>query len=41
MTNLNEYLIFEHESEHVLDSYLLVKKNFSTPKIYNANGDIN
>jgi len=40
MPNLNEYLTFEHESEHVLEPYLLVKKNFSTPKIYNANGDI-
>jgi len=41
MSNLNEFLTFEHESEHVLEPYLLVKKNFSIPKIYNVNGDIN
>lgn len=40
MHTLNEFLTFEHESEHVLEHNLLVKKLFSNPKIYNANGDL-
>ncbi len=30
----------EHESEHVLEHDLSTKKNFSTPKIYTAKGDL-
>ena len=41
MLTLNEILTFEHESEHVLEHDLTVKKLFSSPKIYNANGDLN
>ena len=40
MHTLNEFLTFEHESEHVLEHNLLVKKLFSNPKIYIANGDL-
>jgi len=40
MPTLNELLIFDYQNEHVLEHDLLVKKNFSTPKIYNANGDL-
>ena len=36
MSNLNEYLTIEH----VLEPYLLVKKNFLDPKIYNASGNL-
>ncbi len=41
MLTLNEILTFEHKSEHVLEHNLPVKKLFSVPKIYNANGDLN
>ena len=41
MFNLNEILNFECQNEHVLEHDLQVKKHFSTPKIYNANGDLN
>ncbi|WP_412983896.1 tyrosine-type recombinase/integrase [Pontimicrobium sp. IMCC45349] len=40
MSTLNEILTFEHESEHVFEHNLLLKKQFSTPKIYTANGDL-
>lgn len=40
MSNLNKFLIFECQNEHVLEHDLPVKKNFSSPKIYNANGDL-
>lgn len=40
MSNLNKFLTFECQNEHVLEHDLPVKKNFSTPKIYNANGDL-
>ena len=40
MPALNELLIFDYQNEHVLEHDLLVKKNFSTPKIYKANGDL-
>ncbi|AOW20761.1 tyrosine-type recombinase/integrase [Urechidicola croceus] len=41
MSTLNELVTFEHEIEHDLEHDLLLKKNFSHPKIYIANGDIN
>ena len=44
MPILKELLTFEyeseHESEHVFEHNLLVKKKFSSPKIYTANGDL-
>jgi hypothetical protein len=40
MFNLNEILTFEYQNEHVLEHDLQMKKNFSTPKIYTANGDL-
>ena len=40
MPILKELLTFEHESEHVFEHKLLVKKNYSSPKIYIANGDL-
>lgn len=40
MLFLNQLLIFDSENEHVLEHDLLEKKNYSTPKIYNANGDL-
>lgn len=40
MFNLNEILNFEYQNEHVLEHDLQVKKNFSIPKIYDANGDL-
>ncbi|MDO7173730.1 tyrosine-type recombinase/integrase [Mariniflexile sp. AS56] len=40
MFTFNELITFEHEIEHVSEHNLLIKKNFSTPKIYNANGDL-
>ena len=40
MSTLNELLNFECQNEHVLEHDLQMKKNFSTPKIYNANGDL-
>ena len=41
MSNLNKFLTFECPNEHVLEHDLPVKKSFSSPKIYNANGDLN
>jgi len=41
MPTLNELIIFEYQNEHVLEHDLLMTKNFSNPKIYNANGDLN
>lgn len=40
MSTLQEFLTFEHESEHVLEHDLSNKKLFSAPKIYNANGNL-
>ncbi len=40
MLNLNQLLTFDSQNEHVLEHDLLEKKNYSNPKIYNANGDI-
>lgn len=40
MFNLNEILNFEYQNEHVLEHDLQMKKNFSIPKIYTANGDL-
>lgn len=40
MPVLNEIIIFEQENELFVEHDLLVKKNFSTTKIYNANGDL-
>ncbi|WMI70086.1 tyrosine-type recombinase/integrase [Mangrovimonas sp. YM274] len=44
MSTLNEILTFEHESEHNfahdLEHNLAHKTNFSTPKIYDAKGDL-
>ena len=40
MFNLNEILTFEYQNEHLLEHDLQMKKNFSTPKIYTANGDL-
>jgi hypothetical protein len=44
MYTLNELITFEHKSEHVfeheLEHNLTKKRNFSKPKIYNANGDL-
>jgi len=37
MSNLNEFLTFEYESAYDL----LMKSNYSTPKIYTANGNLN
>jgi len=45
MLNFINFLTFSCENEHVLEHdpehNLLVKKNYSVPKIYNANGDLN
>lgn len=40
MFNLNEILTFEYQNEHVLEHDLQMKLNFSSPKIYNAKGDL-
>jgi integrase len=40
MSTLNELIIFEHESEHSFEHDLSIKKHFSDPKIYNANGNL-
>ena len=40
MLNLNQFLNFDSQNEHVLEHDLLKKKNFSPPKIYNAKGDL-
>ncbi|MDT0554119.1 tyrosine-type recombinase/integrase [Urechidicola vernalis] len=40
MPTLSELLIFDFQNEHVLEHDLLEKKNYSPPKIYNANGDL-
>jgi integrase len=40
MQTLNEIITFEHESEHDLEHDLAHKKDFSSPKIYTANGDL-
>jgi integrase len=40
MSNLNEMLTFEYESEYDLEYKLSQKKLFSDPKIYTANGDL-
>jgi len=40
MSTFNELITIEHKSEHVLEHDLSNTKNFSAPKIYNANGDL-
>ncbi|MBD0831654.1 tyrosine-type recombinase/integrase [Aestuariibaculum sediminum] len=40
MSYLNEFLTFEHRSEHVFEHDLSKKPQFSTPKIYTANGNL-
>ncbi|NOR28826.1 MAG: hypothetical protein GQ540_09920, partial [Lutibacter sp.] len=40
MSNLNEYLTFKVESAYDCAYDLTVKKNYSTPKMYTANGDL-
>ena len=41
MFNLNSYLTNEHGNEHILEHGLSKKKNYSIPKIYSANGNLN
>ncbi len=41
MSNLNEFLTFEYESAYDFAYDLLMKRNYSNPKIYTANGDLN
>ncbi|TDD93769.1 hypothetical protein [Flavobacterium cellulosilyticum] len=41
MSNLNKFLTFECQNEHVFEHDLLLKENYSIPKIYNAKGDLN
>ena len=40
MLTTNELLIFDRQNEHDSEHDLSKKKNYSDPKIYNANGDI-
>ncbi|SNR62866.1 hypothetical protein SAMN06265371_10788 [Lutibacter agarilyticus] len=40
MSNFNEILTFESKSAYDFAYDLSMKKNFSTPKIYTANGDL-
>ena len=40
MLTTNELLIFDRQNEHDSEHDLSKKKNYSVPKIYNANGDI-
>ena len=40
MLTINELLIFDRQNEHDSEHDLSKKKNYSVPKIYNANGDI-
>ncbi|WP_158850550.1 tyrosine-type recombinase/integrase [Algibacter sp. L1A34] len=40
MLYTNEFITFEHENEHDLEHTLAHKKDFSVPKIYNANGNL-
>ena len=40
MLTLNELLTFDTQNEHDSEHDLSKKKNYSAPKIYNANGDI-
>lgn len=40
MPILNELITFEYQNEHVLEHDLLMTKNFSSPKIYDAHGDL-
>ena len=41
MLTLTELLIFDIQNEHDSEHDLSKKKNYSVPKIYNSNGDIN
>jgi len=41
MSILNEIITFEYESAYDCAYDLTVKKNYSTPKVYTANGDLN
>lgn len=40
MLSLNQLLTFDSQNEHDSEHDLSKKKNFSDPKIYNANGDV-
>ena len=40
MSNFNKFLIFESETAYDYAYDLLMKKNYSNPKIYTANGDL-
>ncbi|TXE16020.1 tyrosine-type recombinase/integrase [Psychroserpens burtonensis] len=40
MITLNDFITFEHDLEHDSEHDLAHKKEFSPPKIYNANGDL-
>ncbi|WP_458626002.1 tyrosine-type recombinase/integrase [Winogradskyella sp. PC D3.3] len=40
MLTLNEFLTLEHDYEHDLEHDLAHKADFSSPKIYSANGDL-
>jgi len=40
MFNLNEFLVNEYENEYGNEYNLPMKKKYSEPKIYNANGDL-
>jgi len=40
MSYLNEFLTFEQRSEHDLEHDLSKRPQFSTPKIYTANGNL-
>jgi len=40
MSILNEIITFEYESAYDCAYDLTVKKNYSTPKVYTANGDL-
>ena len=40
MSNLNELIIFESESAYDFAYDLPMNKDFSSPKIYTANGDL-
>ena len=40
MLTFNDIITYEHKNEHDLEHDLAHKRDFSTPKIYNANGDL-
>ena len=41
MLNFNQIVTFAYDCEYENAYDLKIKKNFSTPKIYNAKGDLN